>query len=208
MDKNYWNQYYKNDKVPQEPSLFAKFIFNNYCKENTKIIELGCGNGRDIVFFAENKLQATAVDQSDVAINKLKSNFISFSNLKLLVDDFTKLKDFEDSFDIVYSRFTMHSITEEQENDVIKWAYNNLVSNGLFCIEARGLENQLYQKGILSDERNTYFYNDHFRRFISLVEFTTKLEKLGFEIMSSLEEKGFSPFNNNDETFIRVVVKK
>jgi ubiquinone/menaquinone biosynthesis C-methylase UbiE len=208
MDKNYWNQYYKKDKAPQEASLFAKYIFNNHCKINSKIIELGCGNGRDVVYFAENKLQATAIDQSDVAINKLKSNFNSFSNLKFLVDDFTMLNDFEDSYDIVYSRFTMHSITEDQENNVITWAYNNLVINGLFCIEARGLKNELYQKGTPSEQRNTYFYDEHFRRFICIDEFTSKLMKLGFEIITSLEERGFSPFNGNDETFIRVVVKK
>jgi SAM-dependent methyltransferase len=208
MDKNYWNQYYKKDKAPQEASLFAKYIFNNHCKINSKIIELGCGNGRDVVYFAENKLQATAIDQSDVAINKLKSNFNSFSNLKFLIDDFTMLNDFEDSYDIVYSRFTMHSITEDQENNVITWAYNNLVINGLFCIEARGLKNELYQKGTPSEQRNTYFYDEHFRRFICIDEFTSKLMKLGFEIITSLEERGFSPFNGNDETFIRVVVKK
>jgi tellurite methyltransferase len=208
MDKNYWNQYYKKGKTPQEASLFAKYIFNNHCKINSKIIELGCGNGRDVVYFAENKLQATAIDQSDVAINKLKSNFNSFSNLKFLVDDFTMLNNFEDSYDIVYSRFTMHSITEEQENNVITWAYNNLVINGLFCIEMRGLKNELYQKGTPSEQRNTYLYDEHFRRFICIDEFTSKLMKLGFKIITSLEERGFSPFNGNDETFIRVVAKK
>ena len=34
--------------------LFAKYINQFYCKTPTKILELGCGDGRDAYFFAKN----------------------------------------------------------------------------------------------------------------------------------------------------------
>ncbi|MCG9910018.1 MAG: class I SAM-dependent methyltransferase [Flavobacteriales bacterium] len=208
MDKNYWNEYYKKGIVTQLPSLFAKHVFSSYCDQNTSLVELGCGNGRDAIFFAEKNIKITAIDQSEVAISKLKENFHSYTNLQLLNGDFTILNDFDNPFDIVYSRFTMHSITEEQETDVLKWALRNLNPTGLFCIEARGLKNELYEKGEPVGERNTFFYEGHSRRFIDLSEFKAKMQELGYEIIDYAEEKGFSPFNDDDETFIRITGKK
>ncbi len=50
MDKKYWNEYYKKDNAPKQPSYFAMNIVY-MLKPNKKMLELGCGNGRDSVFF-------------------------------------------------------------------------------------------------------------------------------------------------------------
>lgn len=208
MDKNYWNDYYKKGLLPNIPSLFAQYVLERYCKPNIKLIELGCGNGRDTIFFSRNNIITTAIDQSDIAIERLRSNFNNDDRTNLIIDDFTTLKDFDIKFDIVYSRFTMHSITETQETNVLQWAFRNLISGGFLCIEARGHKNELFKKGQPTDQRNTYFFEDHSRRFINLKEFIQKMKSLDFEVIESKEEKGFSPFNDTDETFIRVVCRK
>ena len=42
---NYWDTYYKSNKKIKESS-FARFVIKKIDK-NSKIIDIGCGNGRD-----------------------------------------------------------------------------------------------------------------------------------------------------------------
>ena len=46
---NYWNNYYDNFEKFKESS-FARFV-KKKIKKNSKIIDIGCGNGRDSFFF-------------------------------------------------------------------------------------------------------------------------------------------------------------
>ena len=54
---NYWDTYYKNNKKIKESS-FARFVIKKIDK-NSKIIDIGCGNGRDSFFFSKNDLKVT-----------------------------------------------------------------------------------------------------------------------------------------------------
>jgi tRNA1(Val) A37 N6-methylase TrmN6 len=49
-DKEYWENYYKKNFKLSEPSTFIHFA-SSYIKNNKKLIELGCGNGKDSIFF-------------------------------------------------------------------------------------------------------------------------------------------------------------
>ena len=54
---NYWNNYYGNVKILKESS-FARFImkFIGKNRKEKKIIDIGCGNGRDSFYFYRKKL--------------------------------------------------------------------------------------------------------------------------------------------------------
>ena len=67
MDYKYWNEYYKKNIAPNEPSKFAKDILK-YLDSGKKLIELGCGNGRDAMFLANNNISVVAIDQSESSI--------------------------------------------------------------------------------------------------------------------------------------------
>ena len=71
MDKSYWESYYTKIQKPFDSSTFAKFVLNKMTPNQT-IIDLGCGNGRDSIYFAENKIRTLGIDQSSVAIKNLK----------------------------------------------------------------------------------------------------------------------------------------
>ena len=49
-DKEYWVKYYKVNSKPAEASSFAEFILPKL-DVNKNLIELGCGNDRDSIFF-------------------------------------------------------------------------------------------------------------------------------------------------------------
>ena len=67
----YWNDYYAKNVALQTPSPFAKFVYSNYLNAGKDLLELGCGNGRDSLYFVSKGINVTAIDASDVAINAL-----------------------------------------------------------------------------------------------------------------------------------------
>ncbi|MCI6649857.1 MAG: adenylyl-sulfate kinase [Lachnospiraceae bacterium] len=209
-DVSYWDNYYANiNNAPEEPSLFAKFIMEKYLKNGGRLLELGCGNGRDSLYFSRNGLDVVALDTSSEAIKKL-NDIAEDSKLTALFacDDFTNSNAiFQQRFDYCYSRFTLHSITENQEINVIKNIYSTLNNCGLFFIEARSVHDEIYGKGQYVGD-DSYIYEGHFRRFLRKENFERHLKRVGFHIIYSEESRGFAPFKNIDSPVIRVIAKK
>jgi len=165
-DLDYWEEYYSRngevDIVFDNPSDFARFVINKLPDTHKNIIELGCGNGRDSIFFTKNNKNILAIDQCVNTTNEL--NKIS-ENIQSFAADFTKLPlelDFKP--DVVYSRFTLHSIDEEAEDRTLKWVAGILDKGGVFCLEARTVLDPLCGQG-QNKGRNVWF-TDHYRRFI------------------------------------------
>lgn len=208
MDNIYWENFYSKQNAELKPSLFAIYV-NEMIKDNNKnIIELGCGNGRDSIFFANNNHDVLAIDQCKSEILFLQNQYRQIENLVFRCDDFTSL-NLDGRYDIVYSRFTLHSITKDEERRVLKWAYDSLNSNGLFCIEVRGHKNEIFRLGeAVDNEEDAYIYDNHYRRFLNFDNLCSDLKKLGFSINFAAEEKDFAPYNGENETYIRVIAEK
>ena len=73
---SFWDTIYQTDNsfFGEEPSNFALSCYNEYMKKKNdvkKILELGCGQGRDTLFFASKDIDVTALDYSSVAIDGL-----------------------------------------------------------------------------------------------------------------------------------------
>ena len=202
----YWKSFYENFSE-DKPSLFAIFCSDHF-NEKSKILELGCGNGRDAIYFIENGHKVLGIDQSISAIEYIYKKLDSFSDSKFIEGDFTNLNYIE-TFDVVYSRFTLHSVNQDEQNSVLKNAWNQLVKNGLLCIEVRGKLNDLYGKGVkVIDEEDAYIYDGHYRRFLDFDLLKMNLIGLGFIIDYSEEERNFAPLGSENEFFIRVLARK
>lgn len=201
----YWNQYYKNRVCSQEPSPFAQYVAT-LVEPVKRMVELGCGNGRDAVFFAGRGLQVTALDMSREAIAQLRSRNIA--NAEFLCGDFVNSNVHQpDSYDYAYSRFTIHSINRNQEQVLLNNLFRGLRPNGKLFIEVRGVNDPLFGKG-RQVERNAYFYDNHYRRFIVMDELVASLEKRGFRVEYAQERTGFAPYGNDDPPVIRIVAAK
>ena len=74
INKNYWNNFYKKKHI-SKPSLFAKFCVSKLRNYNKTIYDIGCGNGRDTVFFNKKKINSIGIDKSYSAIKKNKKIF-------------------------------------------------------------------------------------------------------------------------------------
>lgn len=205
-DVDYWNSYYENDLVElQKPSDFALFA-TSYMEPNKKIMDIGCGNGRDSLLFARNGLNVIGVDASKIAIDKL--NKLNYENAPLFVcDDFVTCKAlYQAQYDYFYSRWTIHAISEHQEDELLANITSSLKTGGLLFIEARSINDELCGQGEkLSDYE--YIHDAHYRRFIDKDKLVKKLVSLGYEIIYAEENDGFSITNTSNPTLIRIVAK-
>ena len=206
-DREYWNKYYKGLKGGlAKPSDFAVEV-EKKLKPSSHIMELGCGNGRDSIYFLSKGHNVTAIDGSDVAINMLTDITSDDEKALFVCDDFVKCHAlYQMQYDCIYSRFTLHAITEDQENELLSNAKEALNSGGILCIEARTINDDIYGEGI-EVGHNAYEYNDHFRRFIDVDEFKGKLCSMGFVVDYIEESQGFSKTDNSNPVLMRVVAK-
>ena len=201
----YWNQYYKNRVCPEEPSPFAQYVAT-LVEPGRDMVELGCGNGRDAVFFAARGLHITALDMSQEAISQLQSR--GLPNAQFLCGDFVNSNIHQpDSYDYAYSRFTIHSINHNQEQVLLGNLFRGLRPGGKLFIEVRGVNDPLFGKG-KQVERNAFFYDNHYRRFIVLDELVESLERHGLRVEYAQERTGFAPYGNDDPPVIRIVAAK
>lgn len=204
MDKEYWNQYYEknfNNKEIINPSSFALFCQNNYFSHSEKkILELGCGNGRDSLFFTRQGHTVSAIDQSNtINLDQKKLSVIVSDFIKY---DYTKLEN----INVIYSRFTLHSISLEDEEILLKKIENKLDYGGIFCVEARTIKDPLY--GIGNHISDTTYETDHKRRFIDAMEFIRKIFNMGFSLKYFIESNGLSVYKNDDPVLMRLIAIK
>ena len=103
-----WNKVYSNDSsfFGNEPSKFALISYEDFVKHKIQnLLELGCGQGRDSLFFASKGLQVYAIDSSKVAIEALtvKTRELNLNiNLKN-INAVESLPFPNDYFDAIYS---------------------------------------------------------------------------------------------------------
>ncbi len=201
-DKIFWEAFYSNKKGVLNPSPFAIFLVDNYPIKGS-MVELGCGNGRDSLYFADNNIDVLGIDQCKNIVAEL--NGIGVKNAEFKAADFTNLGNLG-TFDVVYSRFTLHSVNKKQASSTMIWAYKSLNAGGRFCIEVRSILDDFCGDG--EEVEKDAFVTDHYRRFIRLEEMVAELEEKGFTIDYQIEATGLAKYKNEDPSVIRIIASK
>ncbi len=84
-----------------------------------KVLDIGCGEGKDSVFFARNGCDVTAMDISDIGLEKAEklANFYHVS-INLLKADITNFK-LTTEYDIIFSSGVLHYISQELRATIV-----------------------------------------------------------------------------------------
>lgn len=202
--KSYWEKYYSTHQNPSEPSPFCKFVMP-FIQAGKSMIELGCGNGRDSVSFSKKDIHLTALDQCPTEIKYLSTTYVELSNLQFMACDMSEIDGIQ-NIDYIYSRFSLHSINNKQESKVINWAYKSLNPSGLFFIEARSINDDLYGQGEKIGKHE--FITDHYRRFIDMNELISNCKSIGFIVLYAIESQGLARYHDEDPSVIRLILQK
>lgn len=201
----HWNEYYKGAELVFEPSDFATTVSRKF-GQPVELLEIGCGNGRDSAYFSNIGNKVVALDPSMEAINlcqnKHNDESIQFINCKLPALG----SSYDLKFDVVYSRFCLHAMTEKEEVDSLNAAYQILQPNGRIYIECRSINDPLARKGeVISPTERIH---GHYRRFIIIDELEVRLQNAGFKIDSMEESNNLAVLGDDNPVVIRVCASK
>ena len=202
------NQYYSSSitDTVSHPSNFAASVAAEL-ETGRHILDIGCGNGRDSIYFLSRGLRVTGIDASDVAIDNLKQITSGDSMAEFICGDFVNDSTvYGRKYDYAYSRFTLHAITSSQQNELLSRIKNILRPQGRFFIEARTLRDDLYGKGE-NVGSNAFIYDGHYRRFIEPEDLAAIMTRIGYKIISMREEQGFSKFGASDPVLMRLIAE-
>jgi ubiquinone/menaquinone biosynthesis C-methylase UbiE len=192
MDNEYWQKYYENNTVENgipTPSPFALFVKSRLPKAEF-VLDYGCGNGRDTYYFGQHH---TCIGL-DPANKPPSTDWAVF--YKQTLQEYNHIGE---PFDLIYSRFSLHSVPEEEENYFLKFASNNCQ---YIAIECRTKNDKLNDG---TDRIKTDYATEHYRRFIDMNELEQKLIKLGFRIIYSEESTEFAPYKGTKPSCLRII---
>jgi len=168
-----------HDKINQFAIDVYKLIENKNFKT---LLDLGCGNGKDSLYFAAQGLDVTSVDISSRAFRSIRTEN---PNVKCLQEDIRKVDFPDNSFDVIYAHFSFHYFNDEDTEEIFKNAYRMLAPNGLLFVRCISTNNALYGKGIKVGE-NMYDFK-HVRHFFDTNYMEQMLKSTGFLVERSEE---------------------
>lgn len=160
---NYWNKFYKKKSINSE-STFAKFTYRKIDNKKIKLLDIGCGNGRDSYFFNKKGFKVVGIDISQKAIQENSKNKIE--NLTFKKFDIGKNK-IKEKFDVIYCRFFVHTVDLLLENKLIGLIKNSKIKGTMVFFEFRNYKDKIFGKFKAKDHNKVIeFEKGHFRRII------------------------------------------
>ena len=148
----YWNNLYaKNDYFGTGPTIlavYAKKILDKYSLKN--ILELGCGQGRDSIYFAKLGYSIVALDLSENAIKFIEKtrNDENLKNLQLITHDIQKPLNFQNSkFDMVYSNLSLQFFDLSQLSKIFSNIADIMLPDSFFLFSTKKAGDKYYNFG-------------------------------------------------------------
>jgi ubiquinone/menaquinone biosynthesis C-methylase UbiE len=207
--KKEWEKEYKESvfvtlhNEPQKFFLrFLKFLKKNkFDFKDKKVLDLGCGTGRNSNYLAELGADVSGIDISSSAIKiareraeekKLKAGYV--------IGDIGSKYDFKDkSMDLVIDITASNSLSNEEREVYLKETERVLKSNGYFFVRALCKDGDKNAKKLLKSnqgkEKDTYVLPgvNIEERVFSKADFLSTYSKY-FKIIKIKKESGYSKF--------------
>jgi ubiquinone/menaquinone biosynthesis C-methylase UbiE len=177
---NTWANNYDEDKNLTR-DLDAEIVRKEFSNQKfDSILEVGCGTGKNTIFFESISNHLTAIDFSDNMISKAKKKVIS-KNVSFKIADITKDWDLEENkFDLI----TFNLILEHVENltFIFEQIHKHLKSRGLIFINELHPFRQYYGKKAVYEENGETKEIDAFVHNIS--DFIDAANKNGIKLLT------------------------
>lgn len=118
-------------------SIILKALKFLKTKQALKVLDLGCGQGKEAFFLAKKGFDITAVDSSKIAIKQIKEKT---RNNKLPINaiycDAANYKIKNSEYDIIAAMNVMQFLEKEEVVNLIKNIKTSLKNNGLIVLSA------------------------------------------------------------------------
>ena len=202
---DYWDHVYAEadtSRLPL-PSQFATFVAGELAGQN-RIVEFGSGSARDAVFFATYGHSVLGVDASEEAIDHSR---VLVKNLGITAE-FLAASIGDDGIverigpgelpTVVYARFFVHAITDEEEKRFLAVAAAITRPGDVLAVEYRTVR----------DRSGTKVTGRHYRRFVQPASFESRALDHGFDVTYAVEGFGFAKYQDDDAYVARTVFSR
>lgn len=204
----FWDAVYRKRNMPDYPSQFAISLMPEL-QASSNILDIGCGNGRDALFFSQHGHHVVGIDASKAGISAALENGrnhgLTANFLHVNVYDPSSYVHFiehhTECFDVIYARFFIHAIDHSGEMSFWKIAKSCIKKNGKVYIEARTVNDPLRMSGKIISE--TESISGHYRRFIEPSVLIKNAENNGFSLAYKVIGQGMAKFREEDPEMTR-----
>lgn len=212
-ENEYWSGFYSAAQLPVLPSQFAAFVANELLNgdlgEIDAILEAGCGNGRDALFFLRHGYRVHAMDASPSAVESCNQQLAQIEPeirprarfLNAPADErasWQKLAEGLEGRLLVYTRFFFHAIDEQAQDKVLDAAAELIRQRGgALCVEARTDQDASLSK----------VTPEHYRRFIRPDDFAAAVASRGLEVTYRAEGYGMAKYKQDNAHVFRLVAR-
>ena len=184
-------EYAKSDPVWKGPPLYE-----NPFPPGLNILELGCGNGKNLPVLLKDASSVTAVDFSHNALQLCREQFTG-DNISFIEADVCDLPFEDESFDAVCAIHIQEHHSEKNRIQAQNEIYRVLKSEGLLAVRVFSIDDMRFGKGT-EIEKNTFARGNgiYYHYFTN-----TELETLfsGFKLVNVTEIKSEKKYGVRSE---------
>ena len=177
MNEQYWREFYAKPHLELvSPSPFA--LWAGRWIRNRRVVDLGCGTGRDTQYFRLQNPDILGVDQfAPLGEGFLQSDIESFLRA-------------DPEVDVAYCRFLFHAIEAKLQKKILDWAFRH---GATIYIEARSTLDQPKP--------------GHKRRLVDGQQLVIEMIEQGFRLFHFEEGYGRACFGYENPHVFRIVAK-
>ena len=162
---------YENADVSEVQKLLLQTF-----EKNSKLIEIGCGSGRDASFMTKNGFDVIGIDGSKNMIEEAKKIHPELS-AKLFHKTLPNDLEFNQTFDGIYSIATLMHLSKVDLEKTISEIHNLLNPNRKFLMSVSLFRDDIDDNGF--DEKGRFFLVLSFEEWINI------LKNVGFKILDT-----------------------
>lgn len=205
----HWVEFYKSGasrRVPKTSSPFAIWVADQL-EGREHVLDVGCGNGRDSVFFAERGHRVTAMDASTSARQltrrlarerggKVRALELNLNDLFAVLTSGALFAHGE-SPPQIYARFLLDSIEGDTRRNFFRWAQMIQRRGGTTYLEFRTWQGTLRATG----------FPFHYRALLYPRRVIAEIESYGGSVVHREQGTGLAPFDKENPRICRLVVR-
>jgi SAM-dependent methyltransferase len=197
-EKAWQNRWANKDKWPESRFAMRVFAFLKNKKVST-LLDIGCGGGRDAVYFSKKGLQVVALDNFESEKQQVK---LQQAGVKFINDDIVDINFKPASFDVIYAHLSLHYFNDKTTTDIFKKLHKILKPKGYLFVKCKSTDDPLFGKGRKIEE-NLYEF-EHRRHFFTKEYMENKLQD--FKIIKIQKTNSFT--HPSKASFIEAFARK
>ncbi|AZT89213.1 class I SAM-dependent methyltransferase [Caldicellulosiruptor changbaiensis] len=181
-------EFFENTKNADMKELYELFL--KYLPKGSKILDLGCGSGRDTKYFLQNGYDTVAIDGS-LEMVKLSTQYTGKQTFHMTFEQL----DFFEEFDGVWACASLLHVPRSKIDLIFRKIYLALKKNGIFYSS--------YKYGNTEEFRNGRFFNNYDESsFMALLKNHPYFELLEMKTTNDVRK------GRENEKWLNVILKK